>query len=350
MKIRDGFRGERFIVLPLPVVEAMEKDPLTRELFVFAIGHFPKADRHYVSRSAGCDEYILLYCVDGRGVVTIEGTRHVLLSAQALVIPKGASHAYQSDERHPWTIYWVHFRGHLAARMAEGLARPLTIDSGDTSRREERNRLFDELYDILDHAATMDEYAFSSVLLCHYLATFRYLREYRLFGDVHVPGKSVTRSTSIVRKAIHYMNDNIERHMSLDMLSRFCGYSGSYLFRKFKEETGMAPMVWFMRRKINHACFLLRHTDMTVSQISMKLAFSESQFFARTFKKVMGISATEYRRRGTDGLPPVEFQTKEAGGLSPPPPKKRHDKLPFPETNPPPFFAHARFYRIFETG
>lgn len=295
MRIRDGFTGERFIAVPLQAVQKMEKNAMTRELFVFAIGHFPEADHHYVSRMGGCDEYILIYCVNGAGTVEINGTRHTLHHDQMIIIPRGASHVYYSDEHQPWTIYWIHFRGQLAEHYAERMDHAIDIEVTTASRREERNRLFDELYDILDQATTMDDLEYSSALLMHYLATFRFLNAYRQFGTIDMD-EGVCRSDTIVRKAIHYMNENLEQRMDIAQLSALCGYSSSYLFRKFKKETGMAPMTYFIRQKINRACFLLLHTNMTINQISMKLAFSESQFFARTFKKIMGTSATEYRK------------------------------------------------------
>jgi AraC family transcriptional regulator of arabinose operon len=295
MHISDGFIGERFLTVPLPVIERMEANAITRQLYVCAIGHFPKAKYHYIVRPEGCDEHILIYCVEGKGVVIVDDIAHPMKSGQAIVIPRGSSHIYYSSENNPWTIYWVHFRGVLSNRIAEKLEKPLSIDITETSRQDERNRLFDELYNILDVGATMDDFEYGTMLFMHYISTFYHLEAFRKFSRL-AQGKTTSHSDTIVRKAIHFMNENLERRMTMTELSQFCGYSSSYLFRKFKKETGKAPIDLFIQMKINRACFLLLHTDMTVSQIAFKLAFSESQFFARTFKKVMGVSATDFRK------------------------------------------------------
>ena len=47
---RDGFTGERSIVLPPMIIELEEKDPLASSLFITDIGYYPHAKHHYRSR------------------------------------------------------------------------------------------------------------------------------------------------------------------------------------------------------------------------------------------------------------------------------------------------------------
>lgn len=295
MHITDGFIGERFITVPLSVIKEMRHNPMTQQLYVCAIGHFPKAKYHYVIRPNGCDEHILIYCVEGDGVVIVDNISHPLKSGQTIVIPRGVSHIYYSSENNPWTIYWVHFQGTLSSKIAKKLQDTLSIEVSESSRMDERNKLFDELYNILDIGVDMDDYEYSSALFWHYVSSFYHLGSYRKFTR-QPQGSTTSHSDTIIRKAIHFMNENIEQRMDIAQLSQLCGYSSTYLFRKFKKETGYAPMTYFIRMKINRACFLLLHTEMTVSQVAFKLAFSESQYFARTFKKVTGVSATDFRK------------------------------------------------------
>ena len=43
IKRKDGFNGERALVLPLSVVQEMEKDALSSVLHITDIGYYPKA-------------------------------------------------------------------------------------------------------------------------------------------------------------------------------------------------------------------------------------------------------------------------------------------------------------------
>lgn len=292
IKIADGFAGQRFLTLPVQTVERLEADTLTRLLYVYAIGFFPRAEYHYVSRSQGCGEHILLYCTEGSGTVDVGSSSMRLNANQFVVIPRGAPHTYFCDANHPWSIYWMHIRGELSAQLLQGMDAPRDVPPSDSSRIDERNRLFDEIFQTLDSNVSTEAYEYASALLVHYLATFRHLGIYRTSNPA---ASSVSQGDTAVRRVLHFMNENIERRLTVDDLAACCGLSASYLYRRFVKEVGMAPMDYFIRLKVNRACFWLMRTNMTVSQISSRLDFSESQYFARTFKKVMGVSATDYR-------------------------------------------------------
>ena len=60
---KDGFQGERQIVLPPVIVEMERKDPLVSSLYVTDIGYYPNATNHYRARKQPIDQYVLIYCV-----------------------------------------------------------------------------------------------------------------------------------------------------------------------------------------------------------------------------------------------------------------------------------------------
>lgn len=82
MKIKDGFKGERSIVLPKAVIRNIEEDPVASLLFITDIGFYPKAKYHYRKRDTGISEYVFIYCVDGKGHYEIDGKRFDVLRDQ----------------------------------------------------------------------------------------------------------------------------------------------------------------------------------------------------------------------------------------------------------------------------
>ena len=61
LKIKEGFKGERLISLPLFTVEKFKKDELGKELYLTNIGYFPNAEYHYGRReAANSADYILI--------------------------------------------------------------------------------------------------------------------------------------------------------------------------------------------------------------------------------------------------------------------------------------------------
>ncbi|MBO5824811.1 MAG: AraC family transcriptional regulator, partial [Prevotella sp.] len=67
MKQKDGFSGERSIVLPKAIVEMEKQDPLVSSLYITDIGYYPKAENHSRERKEPIAENVLIYCMEGEG-------------------------------------------------------------------------------------------------------------------------------------------------------------------------------------------------------------------------------------------------------------------------------------------
>ena len=62
VKLKDGFTGERALVLPRIIVDKMEEDPLTSMLHITDIGYYPKAKHHFRERKEPINQYVFIYC------------------------------------------------------------------------------------------------------------------------------------------------------------------------------------------------------------------------------------------------------------------------------------------------
>ena len=73
------------------------------------------------------------------------------------------------------------------------------------------------------------------------------------------------------------------------------GYSKSYLCRLFHEQTGETIISYAAKTKIKAAKRLIREGNLNFAQISDALAFDTPQYFTRVFKRVMGMTPTEFK-------------------------------------------------------
>ena len=105
-----------------------------------------------------------------------------------------------------------------------------------------------------------------------------------------------TEDENISELAIHYMKENMEKHLSLQDIADQIGYSPSHFSMLFKKKTGHGPVTYFNLLKIQHACFLLDTTDMKINQICYKIGIEDTYYFSRLFSKIMGMSPREYRK------------------------------------------------------
>ncbi len=76
-------------------------------------------------------------------------------------------------------IYWVHFRGIAAPAYAEGASTPQTINVTMNSRIGDRINIFEEMLTTLHFGEGIEDLRYATSLLCHFLASMRYLGQFR---------------------------------------------------------------------------------------------------------------------------------------------------------------------------
>lgn len=293
MQRKNGFSGERLITLPPMAIDCAISDPLVSSLYVTDIGYYPHAEGHFCQRKEPIAEHVLIYCVEGAGWYEVEGERFLVTANHFFVLPAGKPHTYGADESNPWTIYWVHFSGLHATIYSAGALHPQEIKPNMRSRINYRNQIFEEIFNTLYNGYSRESLRYVSSLLHYYLASMRYINFYRQTDKN-------TANDSMVAAAIHYMKENIEKHLTLDDLAKYTGYSLTHFSSLFKRQTGESPLTYFNRLKIEVSCQMLNETDMHINQICHKVGISDCYYFSRLFRRIIGVSPRTYRLRVND--------------------------------------------------
>lgn len=289
-KRKDGFSGERALVLPVSVVQEMENDPLSASLHITDIGYYPKAWNHFRERKSAIPQYVFIYCIEGEGWFTIRNESYRVSRNQYFILPAGVPHQYGSDENQPWTIYWIHFKGKLAGQFAGGLSQPTDINPSIYSRISGRIDLFEEIYHTLEMGYSHENLLYACSVFYHFLGTLRYLQQYR--NAI----RSENDENDLVTAAIHLMKENIEKKLTLVEIAEHIGYSASHFSILFSKRTGYSPITYFNQLKIQQACHLLDFTDMKINQVCFKIGIEDNYYFSRLFTKIMGISPRAYKK------------------------------------------------------
>lgn len=290
-KQKEGFSGERIIILPREVVESQRNDPLVSSLYISDIGYYPHAVNHFRERKEPIAENVLLYCMVGKGHYRLDGEEYAVEKNQYVILPAGKPHAYWSDAEEPWTIYWIHFSGEHSRFYIENATTPQNVRPGLTSRISDRNNIFEEIFYTIDAGYSQENLRYASSLLHYYLGSMRYLQQYRSSESRQRRQTIETLSEA----AIHFMTENLEGNLTLDDIAHYLGYSVSYFAASFKKQTGESPLSCYNRLKIERACQLLKETDMHINQICFKVGIEDSYYFSRLFQKKLGMSPTQYR-------------------------------------------------------
>jgi transcriptional regulator GlxA family with amidase domain len=119
-------------------------------------------------------------------------------------------------------------------------------------------------------------------------------REQRFYDEFAPPLQHGDRAILAIQ---HRLQAGIGTTSSVEALAAGAGLGKRTFLRRFVKATGMTPSEYAQRLRIARSRELLEFTSDTVEQIALSLGYEETSGFRRTFKRVIGLSPAEYRRR-----------------------------------------------------
>jgi len=274
-------------ITPAFMVKHLRQNPLTRACYPTAMGYYPLADGHQINRKSH-DDNILIYCVEGSGKLETDDFEGGITQGDIILLPAGHDHVYAADKRTPWSLYWLHFDGIQTSQLLEELdynpshpvvnlgLKPLLVSD---FKRLLSLRKSGYQRNIFNYAAAIVRQ------MLHYLA----LETHNL--------QTLQRHNFNLDSLHSLMHENLNGELDLDTLAASANLSRHHFSAKYKKITGTSPIKHFIHLKIEHACYLLDTSENTIKQVSAKLGYEDPLYFSRQFRKVLGLSPSEYRKR-----------------------------------------------------
>ena len=113
----------------------------------------------------------------------------------------------------------------------------------------------------------------------------------------HMPKpKILSSSYTNVIDAIALMKTNLEEPLSVKDIARHLGLSSRQLQRIFNKNFSCSPQQYYVRLRLEHAKYILKHTTLPISQIVLASGFIDNSAFSSTFKKNYGMTPSHYRQ------------------------------------------------------
>lgn len=109
--------------------------------------------------------------------------------------------------------------------------------------------------------------------------------------------KKEEHENQLVVKAQNYIQENFQKDLSLDEVSRQLDLSPYYFSKLFKEETGYNFVEYLTSLRMKKAQELLMQESLSMKEICVSVGYSDPNYFSRIFKKHMGVTPTEYREK-----------------------------------------------------
>ncbi|MDF2721720.1 MAG: transcriptional regulator [Paenibacillus sp.] len=98
-----------------------------------------------------------------------------------------------------------------------------------------------------------------------------------------------------IREAVAYMKAHYQKELSRNVLAQQVALSPAYFSSLFKSHTGLTPIQYIHRLRLDRAKQLLREGGMPIRQVAEEVGFADSFYFTRLFTKETGLSPRDYR-------------------------------------------------------
>jgi len=287
IRAEEGFPSQTLVRMPVESVERMRKLPLCRALYVTDVGHFPEARNHFIRRENGCPNHILIYCEGGRGLLNMAGKQDTIAGGQAFLIPANEPHEYGTYPDESWRLYWVHFNGTESTGVFDLLSDGRSTNIVFIPRPETIIAAFEDTIRWTKRGHTRSHLVALSGACGRLLSLL-------------IEGKrpSANRARQVedrVRATIVRMRENLRNPLTLEQLAEEAALSIPHYCAVFRKQAGNSPMQLYAQLRIQHACELLHNTKLEIRAIAEETGYDDAYYFSRIFKRIMGLSPTDYR-------------------------------------------------------
>ena len=154
---------------------------------------------------------------------------------------------------------------------------------------------YDTAYQLSDYFIQSSERLTSADRLTDLLGKVSYT-----FAEKVAQSKTPVSTDERMQKAIRYIQQNVNQHLTVGDVADYAGFSKSYFSAYFRKTLGFSVSAFILRCKLEEGRELLQYTNKSISTISEFLCFSSQSHFHTAFKKQFGITPSEYRKQQND--------------------------------------------------
>ncbi|MDU0205098.1 MULTISPECIES: AraC family transcriptional regulator [Paenibacillus] len=245
---------------------------------------YDKSSNWYGESQEGCEDWTLVLVTYGRCVYWIEEKKQVLEKGQWLLIPSSIPFYGRSVPTMLHEKYVVQFDPRAVQAHASF---PLFKLSSATSRFTSKYELIlDRLRHI--HQQWQDKQPYYQTL-CEALLTELFVYLHREWDQ-----EAATSATlQLVEQMKSYIQNHYREHVSKEELGVCISRSPNYTATLFRKVTGQTISEYVHAARIKTAVYMLRHSALTVTEISDFIGYNDPSYFYRVFKRLTGLVPTD---------------------------------------------------------
>lgn len=101
--------------------------------------------------------------------------------------------------------------------------------------------------------------------------------------------------SGLIAKSIKYIHENYHRNISLDDAAKEVNMSYHYFSKFFKDSVGKNFVDYLTERRIEKSKEILKDGSVSIKEVCYQIGYSDPNYFSKIFKKITGVTPTEYR-------------------------------------------------------
>lgn len=298
------------------VYETERGDMVKKKYFQIFVDDEAKNNEHFHQ------DIELMYILDGSLDVTIENKTSHLRAEDIFIVNANRKHSFVTGANILMLRLMINYQ--MAAEASKNGDVIFWCDSS-VSESERYNELRRILRNMLRHYVENREYMDTFGYLSDCYAVLEHLTANFLMSATDLRMRDDgDRYEERLRQINNYINNNFDQPISMKELSEKLYLSNGYLSRFFKKNYGMSFASYLTNVRVYHASDDLLYTDEPITRIAYNNGFASAALFNKVFKKINGLTPTEFRRKNQNGTH-VEEKSRREGV------EKRLEKMVGPE-------------------
>ena len=262
----------------------------SKPILVTAAGYYRVHTSEVIEtdRPNGRGDYQLLYISAGKLHLYVDGEERIITKGNMLLFRPGETQIYNLYSADTPETYWVHFTGSDVDLLLDYYGMPKNENVFFTGTSPDYQWLFKQMIQELQLCRVNYEDLLNMNLRHIFLMINRFLKEgTELDSD----------ALDEVERATHYFNENYNLNICIKDYANERHMSECWFNRTFKHVTKVTPMQYIIQLRMTNALNLLEHTSYNIIQVANAVGYDDAYYFSRLFKKNIGVSPTEYRKR-----------------------------------------------------
>jgi len=260
-----------------------------RDLFYSVVrgGQLKAGIEHRIQRET-YPGHELIFCTAGQGWIQVNGKRHEVSANDLLWVNCHHPHAYGSDSKQPWELYWIRVEGRpleKVANLLEMKSQPVIQNIDPEKAKQEFELILQHMIGNRPSDAALINAAVTAIIALIFHA--RLSDSETIQPELPMP----------VQKALEKMRLYYHTPIRVAELAQVAGMSESHFSRQFKTAIGTSPIDWLRRERINQAKHRLIESDDAIKEVARQVGYSDQFFFSKDFKKMTQLTPSKFREQ-----------------------------------------------------